>query len=251
MGITQQAGRDAEPLAHPHRVLGHLVVGAVQDAHALERGVDPVHRCGLARRGKDPEVLATGQVPVEPGLVHDRPDACEGGGAVSGHLVTEERHRAGVRVGQPEQHADERRLARPVRSEVAERATSGHEQLHAVDGDVVLEPLDESVRLDGPVARRRGALGALGERRRAHRLAPRCCLNEPRTEAWCIARQRTETRGGGVVPWAGARYGSHSPRADRIAVGPCSSRVLAREVRPAWSCGQGGPKPIRILLGMS
>ena len=74
LGVPDQAGGDSEALAHAHRVLGHLVVGAVEDADAFERRPDAVPRCRLARRGEDLEVLPPGQMAVEPGLVDDGPD---------------------------------------------------------------------------------------------------------------------------------------------------------------------------------
>ena len=74
LGVAEQAGGDAETLAHAHRVLRHPVVGAVQDADPLERRPDAVARRRLAGRGEDLQVLPPGQMAVEPGLVDDGPD---------------------------------------------------------------------------------------------------------------------------------------------------------------------------------
>ena len=76
--IPEEAGGDAQPLAHAHGVLRHLVVGPMEDADALERRVDAALGRRLTRRGEDLQVLATGQVAVEAGLVHDRPDPGQG-----------------------------------------------------------------------------------------------------------------------------------------------------------------------------
>ena len=90
----------------------------------------------------------------------------------AGHRVAEQRHRAGVGVGQSEQHPDERRLAGAVGPEVAEGAPSGDEQLDAVHGDVVAEPLGQPVGLDRPVASRLARRGRIGEGQGAHRVPP-------------------------------------------------------------------------------
>ena len=75
MGIPEQAGRDAQPLAHAHGVRRHLVVGAVKDADTLERRPDAALGRRLTRRRQDLQVLATGQMAVEAGLVDDGADA--------------------------------------------------------------------------------------------------------------------------------------------------------------------------------
>ena len=76
--VAEEAGRDTEALAHAHGVLGHLVVGPMEDADALERRVDAALGGRLARRRQDLQVLATRQVAVEAGLVHDRTDPRQG-----------------------------------------------------------------------------------------------------------------------------------------------------------------------------
>ncbi len=75
-------------------------------------------------------------------------------------LVAEERHGAGIRVGQAQQHADQRGLAGAVGAEIAERTAAGHQQFDVVDGDVLAEALGQPVGLDGPLA------AAVGDRRR-------------------------------------------------------------------------------------
>ena len=150
--IPEEAGGDAETLAHAHGVLRHLVVGPVQDADPLERRLDAALGRRLTRRGEDLQVLATGQVAVEAGLVHDGPDPGQRPVTVAGDGVAEEGHRAGVGVGQAQQHPDQRRLAGTVGPEVAEGAAAGNEELDVVDGDVVAEALGQPVGLDGPLA---------------------------------------------------------------------------------------------------
>ncbi len=157
-GVAEEAGGHAQTLAHAHGVLGHLVVGPMEDADALERRLDAALGRRLTRRGEDLQVLAAGQVAVEAGLVDDRPDAGQGRVTVPGDAVAEQEHGAGVGVGQAQQHPDQRRLAGAVRAEVSEGAAAGNEELDVVHGDVVAEPLGQPVGLDGPlaVAGRRG-----------------------------------------------------------------------------------------------
>ena len=77
LGVGEQAARDAEALAHALRVARDLLVGAVGEADARERAVDPRERLGAAHRGDDAQVLAPGQVRVEVRLLDDRADARE------------------------------------------------------------------------------------------------------------------------------------------------------------------------------
>ena len=86
----------------------------------------------LAGRGEDLEVLPPGQMAVEPGLVDDGPDPGQRPVAMAGHGVSEQGHGAGVGVGQPEQHPDQRGLAGAVRTQVAEGASPRDEELDAV-----------------------------------------------------------------------------------------------------------------------
>ena len=90
--------------------------------------------------------------------------------AVAGDRVPEQRHGAGVGVGQAQQHPDQGRLAGTVGPEIAEGAAAGDQQLDAVDGDVVPEALRQPVGLDGPLRRlrRRRRVGP-GRRRRCDR----------------------------------------------------------------------------------
>jgi hypothetical protein len=55
--------------------------------------------------------------------------------------VAKEGHRPSVGVGKTQQHPDESGLAGTVGPKVTERATTGNEELHLVDGDVLPESL--------------------------------------------------------------------------------------------------------------
>ena len=169
-GIAEQAGGDAETLAHAHRVLRHPVIGAVGHADPLEGRADAVPRRGLARGGENLQVLAPGQMAVETGLVDDRADPGQRHVAMFRDGVPEQRHRAGIGVGQSQQHPDQRGLAGAVGTEVAERAPAGDEELHAVDGDVVPEPLRQPVGLDRPATVSRSLRGTGRNACRSHRI---------------------------------------------------------------------------------
>ena len=140
----------------------------MQDADALERRFDAALGRRLTGRGEDLQVLAAGQVAVEAGLVDDGPDPGQGHVTVSRDGVAEKGHRAGIGVGQAQQHSDQRGLAGTVRPEVAEGAAAGHEELDVVDGDVLPESLGEPVRLDRPL------IGPWRRREVGHALEPSC-----------------------------------------------------------------------------
>ena len=140
-------------------------------------------RCGprrrLAGRGQDLQVLPPGEMAVEPGLVDDGPDPGQRPVAMFRDGVAEQRHRAGVGVGQAQQDPDEGGLAGAVGAEVAEGTAPGDQQLHAVDGDVVPEPLGQPVGLDRPVAVEdlvRGGSGQCGGGHSAGALPSTKCL---------------------------------------------------------------------------
>jgi len=65
-GPDQTRG-DAETLAHAHRVLRHLVIGAVKYADALESRSDAIAGAWSASRSEDLEVLPARQMAVNRG----------------------------------------------------------------------------------------------------------------------------------------------------------------------------------------
>ena len=97
--VGQQAAGDAQPLAHPHRVGLHSLVGALGQADAVERDLDPAVRSG-SRRRRDAQVLPAGQVPMEARLLDDRTHPLERVTAPLGDGHAEQAHLpavAGVR----------------------------------------------------------------------------------------------------------------------------------------------------------
>jgi len=83
--------------------------------------------------------------------------------------IPEQRHRAPIRVREPQQDPDRRGLPGTVRTEITERATARDEKLHLIHRDVLPEPLRQPVRLNRPAAISRSVVRNVTERGRAHR----------------------------------------------------------------------------------
>jgi hypothetical protein len=105
-------------------------------------------RLRLACRRERLEVLASGEVVVEAGLVDDRADAGERVAPSRGHRQAEQLHRAGRRLGQSEQHPDQGRLAGAVRAEVGERGPARHMESDVADDRRLAEALRQTFCLD-------------------------------------------------------------------------------------------------------
>ena len=103
------------------------------EADALERGPDAGEGLAASRRRDDAQVLERREVPVEARLVHDRSDAGERLGAALRHRRARAAASSLVRLRQAEQHPDQRRLARAVRPEVAERDPARDLEIDAAD----------------------------------------------------------------------------------------------------------------------
>jgi len=85
---------------------------------------------------------------VKARLVDDRADPCQRGGPLGRNRAAEQRHRSGRRLGQAEQHPDQRRLAGAVGAEIAEGRSARNAKVDAVDDDLVAEPLRQPLGLD-------------------------------------------------------------------------------------------------------
>ena len=169
------------------------------------------------RRGEQPEVLPAGEVAVEARLVDDRADPGQCVAALGRDRDAEQRHRATVGLGQPEQGADQRRLAGSVRPEVAERAAARDEQLDVVDRDV----------------RRRTASSGRASRRPSRGRPPETPAGAAGARCWL-----------GCLAWRGR---SRGPRRRH----PASSRRVIRALRglgvAAFGCSRAaGWPPARV-----
>jgi hypothetical protein len=124
----------------------------VAQADPLQRRSDSATGGTFTGTGQQLEVLPAGQMGVEPGFVNDGTDPCQRPVAVLRDRIAEQGHGAGVSVGQSEQNPDEGRLAGAVGPQVAEGASAGDEELYPIHGDVLPEPLGQTMGLDGPLA---------------------------------------------------------------------------------------------------
>ena len=125
--VREQAARDAEALAHAHRVRLHAIACAVRQPDALDRRPDALKGVAPARGGDD---------------------AREGLGTALGHRQPAQAHRPAVRARQAEEHADQRRLPGAVGTEVAERDAAGDAEVDALDHRAAAEALRQAACLD-------------------------------------------------------------------------------------------------------
>ena len=89
------------------------VVGAAAQADELEQLLDPRRRDTMQAR-VEAQVLAPGQVAEDERLVAEQPDPPAHRPAVAGELVAENARAARMQAQQRGQHAQQRRLPRPV-----------------------------------------------------------------------------------------------------------------------------------------
>ena len=163
--LADQRAGDAEPLPHAVGVASHAILGAPRQVDGVERGVDASSRA-VAVEGRDElEVLAAREVRVEARSLHESGHAFERPHAVDHRIATEEACAAAGRPDQPEQHAQRRRLAGAVGSEVAVHVAAFDGQVDVVDGRDVAVGLEEAASLDDRAhasTARRAASAALG-----------------------------------------------------------------------------------------
>ena len=110
----------------------------------------------LACRGEDLQVLPSGQMAVEPGLVDDRTDSGQGLVAMVGDRVPSSDIVPASAWVSPSSTRMSVVLPAPLGPD-SQRRIPGDEELDAVHGDVVTESLGQPMGLDGPAA-----LGTLG-----------------------------------------------------------------------------------------
>ena len=170
----QQRGGDPEPLAHAVRVAADLVLGARASSTDLEHLVDPRAGAVAVERGEQFEVLAAGQIGVEPGCLHEAGDPLERAGALSHRVAPEQLDLAGARRDQPERHPQGGRLAGPVGPEEAVHVPGADVQVDVVDREDFPVTLDQAPCRDG----RRVDAGARGH---APGLRAAAGLTEPAT----------------------------------------------------------------------
>ena len=137
----QQRGGQPEALAHPEREAADAVVGDVGQADLVERAGDPVAAVAAQPRQRG-EVLPRAQRGVEAGAVHEPGDAV-GQRARPAHRLPEDLQLAGVGLGQPEQQAQQRRLAGAVGPDQPVDLTRRDGEVDAVERDDLAERLPD------------------------------------------------------------------------------------------------------------
>ena len=118
--LVQDAAADRQPLAHPRGELGDPLVGAPLHPDRGEQLGDPA----LGPLAPDPvqpgvegEVLAAAEVAVEERLVAEVADPAAQPPGLARQLAAEHPRLAAARAQQRRQHAQQGRLAGPVRAE--------------------------------------------------------------------------------------------------------------------------------------
>ena len=142
LGVAQQRVRDPQPLAHAERVLANALArcGAVE-ADEVEQAVDTA-RVDAHQLGGDRERLAPTTTAVLSGGVEQDPDAAAGVGEVS-QAAAEHERLAGVRLGEPREHPERRRLAGAVGAEEPGHGSGLDAEGDVLDDSLPAEPLGE------------------------------------------------------------------------------------------------------------
>ena len=133
LGVLEERLGQAEPLAHPEGVGPDEVVGSLGQPHPVQCLVD-----GLGSDAVDPAEEARGCAArsssgTGPGSRRSRRPCRSRGRRRAGVGTLEDAAGPGRRSGQPEQAADRRRLARPVRAQEPEHPTRRDLEVEAVD----------------------------------------------------------------------------------------------------------------------
>jgi len=146
--VCEQAACDSQALPHAERIRLHAVVCAVGEPDARKRWFDAAVGGAVAGGRDDLEVLAAGEVRMELRFLDDRADAGQGLSPLRGLRQPEQAEVAGRGARETEQGANERRLARSVRSEETECRPGRHGQVDVVDRGSLAESLRQPLRLD-------------------------------------------------------------------------------------------------------
>ena len=122
----QDGGGNENLLPHPFRVRRERLVAIVVDVEQLEEAVDLVieRRVGeTAQSADEAEVLGSGEIRIEVGLLGNVASHRFIGVEVCQHVASIEAHLAAGRLQESREDLDRRALARSVRTEQAEHFT--------------------------------------------------------------------------------------------------------------------------------
>jgi hypothetical protein len=141
-------------LGGPVGRLGEVEVGQQLGGPALRVG-----RAQVEQPADQHQVLGSGQVVVDGGVLPGQPDQAAYPPGVGDHVEPTDPGNAAVRAQQRGQHPDRRRLARTVRAEHAEHGSGADREVHSGQRGGLAEPLHQALGLDrvhGALLSRRG-----------------------------------------------------------------------------------------------
>ncbi len=147
-----ERGREVEPAPHAARIRTDRASGGVGQREPFEQLPRPRQddRFRKVRQPADHEqVLVTGQVLVDRGVLPRQPDALAHILRIAGHVEPEHLGAPGVGPQDRGEHAHRGGLARAVRTEQPEDGARGHREVDAVECDDGAEPLLQAFDNDG------------------------------------------------------------------------------------------------------
>ncbi|EOY50370.1 hypothetical protein SLI_5662 [Streptomyces lividans 1326] len=146
LGVAEQRGGDAEPLAHAEGEALGTPLGHVLEAHHAEHLVHPAGR-DAGQLGEAQQVVAGGPPAVHRLGVQERPDVARGVRQPAVRVAADG-HVARRGVVQAQDHPHRRRLARAVGPQEAGDGTGPHLEGEVVHGGLVAVSLGQADSLD-------------------------------------------------------------------------------------------------------
>src|SRR5262249_6503257 len=136
------------PLSHPLRVPAHLVRGALVQLDELEQLGNPAAFLAPVERREQLEVLAPGQIRIEPRCLDEAADSVESVRQLVLRVAPEQPRASAVRPQQAEQDAHRRRLARAVRAEESVDVPGTNREVDSIDGEDVAVAFEQAAGLE-------------------------------------------------------------------------------------------------------
>jgi hypothetical protein len=144
--LGDEGAGHVEPATHAPGVGLHRPVPGLGQVEAFQQLPGPLARLGLpepVEPAHHVEVLESGQVLVDGGVLAGEPDALPDRLGIGAHVDAGDLDRAGVGLEQGGEDADGRRLAGAVGPEQSEHGALGDDQVEPVEGGDIPEALDQ------------------------------------------------------------------------------------------------------------
>ena len=141
-----QPARDLQPPAHPTRVGLHEIVGALSQAHQVDKMLRPLAPQApgeIVEPAIDVDVLPPGEVEVGGQRLRNHADRLAHASGLTRDVEAGDESLARGRHDQRRQHPAERGLARAVGSEQAEKLATPNFETHMIDGGECAEAFSE------------------------------------------------------------------------------------------------------------